>query len=301
MITRLKELLAHFYFGLFWLCLCVQAVYAQTDADYPPVPNPGIDTKIYKFGELNEGEYGSGAGTDKHPNGYGLNINLNDVANSPSNSTTETGCNVLYKFSYEIYDIDFDEEVRVYLNNVYLAYIKTTGEAKSVRRKIEFCGSLLKPGNNLFEFRVQGSNRVWSVKDILLKYRNINSINYNSDFNSALAFGNGFGTDKHPNYLVVNFNAEQDKSQVVSVRGWDIDQIQELSVYFNDDFIGRLTLGCNQCLGDIDRFELSDELMLPGKNQLLFVQRNKIEQWGLTDLIFRPKSNITAVINLLLL
>ena len=138
-ITVMKKYIKQFCHGLMYLIGCLQIVHAQTD--YLPVPNSSIDSQVYGFAQLNEDEFGNGFGTDSHPSGYGLNINLNDVANSPGD-TTQTGCDDLYKLSYKIYDIDYDGEVRIYINNVYVAYILANGEQLTSSRKIEFCGSL---------------------------------------------------------------------------------------------------------------------------------------------------------------
>ena len=302
--TNIFKIMKKYVFAVFYLCLAwagafISMAYAQVV--YPPVPNSGIDNQVYGFAQLNGGEFGNGAGSNQNPNGYALNVNLNDVANSPSITTTDTECNALYKLSYEVYDIDYDGEVRVYLNNVYLAFITATGEALTARRKIEFCGSLLRAGNNLIEFRVENSSRVWSVKDIMLKYMVIDAVNLNENSNSSLAYGNGFGTNNHPNYLVVNFDNTQDGNQVLSVRGWDTDLPDEVSVYLNDNLMGRLTQDCNLCVGDVDQFELSSDLFLSGSNQLLFLQRNSNEQWGVTGIVLRPKSTIAPIIDLLLL
>lgn len=286
---------------LFFLAGSLQLVQAQTN--YSPVPVSSIDSTVYSFAAINEDEFGKGYGSDQHPNGYGINIKVNNVANSPGEITelSQDGCVDIYKLSYKVYDIDYDGEVRVYINNVYVAYVLATGDLTSKSRKIEFCGSLLSPGNNLIEFRVENSNRVWGVKDILLKYKIINSVNIDFNTNSSLAYGNGFGTNQHLNHIVMNFDGTQNRSYLISITGWDIDQSNEISMYFNDNFIGFLDAGCNQCLSSSTNIDLEGSLVLDGRNQLVFIQRSTNEQWGITDFKLNLKSNITPVINLLLL
>lgn len=299
----MKKFIALIVYSFFLLFGCLQFVQAQTQTDYTPVPILSIDRTVYSFATINENEFGKGYGSDLHPNGYGININVKDVANSPGQVTeqTQAGCVDIYKLSYDIYDIDYDGEVRVYINNVYVAYVQETGDLQVKSRKIEFCGSLLSPGNNLIEFRVENSNRVWGVKDILLKYKIINSVNIDANTNPSLAYGNGFGSNQHPNHIVMNFVETQNRPYLVSVTGWDIDQTNEISVYFNDNFIGFLNFGCNQCLSSTTNFNIDGGLFLSGINQLVFIQRISNEQWGITDLTLNLKSNITPILNLLLL
>ena len=158
----------------------------------------------------------------------------------------------------------------------------------------------LKQGNNLIEFRVENNNRVWGVKDVLLKYKIINSVNINYNSNADLAYGNGYGTNLHSTHIVLNFDETQNRSQFILVSGWDIEQAREISVYFNDDFIGFLTQGCDRCLSETDIFELDGASMLNGRNQLVFIQQTLNEQWGITNLSLRPKINPSASVNLLL-
>ena len=286
-----------FSVGIFLFLLLTHSARAQTD--YPRVPTASIDSIVYAFGQLNEGQFGNNFGSDNHPNGYGVNIFVNDVANSPGN-TSLTPCNRVYKLSYKVFDIDFDEEVRIYINNVYTAFITATGNGQLRDRKIEFCGSVLRRGNNLIEFRVEDSTRIWGVEDILLQYIVVNSINLDLDTAITTQYGNGFGTDIHPNLLIANFDRTDTSALKFSITGWDIESNNEVAVYFNDTFIGFLDAGCNQCENLGDTFILDPGSIRVGRNQLAFIQRNANEQWGLTDILLQANSTIVPIINLLL-
>ena len=294
---------------------------------YPPVPQ--LDMTEYLFGEINTGAYGKGFGSDVHTRGYAVNVILDEVANTTISSglaakmnnagmsevnlpaQASISCGSMYQLKLQAYDIDFDGEIHLAINGRLVQGLKKTGDKMLKTQTIEFCGSRLKVGKNLIEFRKQQNLSPWGVKNIVLEFLDRGSINLTVGRRNSGSYGYGFGSNQHRSQLVASFTKpNNNKDLIFTVTGWDIDRADETRVYLNDKLLGFLSKKCSSCFNDGDKFIIESKQFKAGKNQMTFIQRSpdstwngfQDEKWGVTDLLIREKGgNIVPILQLLLL
>ncbi len=98
------------------------------------------------------------------------------------------------------------------------------------------------------------------------------------------AYGNGYGSNLHPNELVSSFDGTSD-FLVLSVTGYDIDAADEIAVELNGAHIGYLSSGPNNGLNSGDTFEIPAAAQLPSaRNEIVFRQTTPGFIWGVTGL-----------------
>ena len=284
---------------------------------YPQVPM--IDVRPFYFGELNDGRYGFGFGGSVHRDGYGFNIYMQEVANATISNRlakqrqgqnlsesallakASTSCGSKYQIKFNLYDSDYKGEVKAYLNNKFLVDLDASGNNQLKSHRIEFCGSLLKVGANLIEFRRINNNDTWGVSDIVLEFEDRGSINLTIGTKDTSGYGYGFGSNRHRSQLTANFaKPNNDNDLKFSVTGWDIDRSDETRVYLNELLLGFLSKKCSSCFNDGDEFLIESDRLKTGNNQITFIQRTpdttwngfQNEKWGVTDLLIKEKAPV---------
>ncbi len=294
---------------------------------FPPVPK--IDVREFGYGQTNVGSYGVGFGGGGYNQGYGFNVVLAEVANTTISSglaakmtvfkisesqllaQAATSCGSMYQVKYQAYDIDTSSEVALYINNIRIKFLALTGNNTLRSRKVEFCGSRLRRGKNLIEFRKSNNNEAWGVRNIVLEFVDRGSINLTVGTRNTGSYGYGFGSNRHRSQLVANFtNPNNGNDLTFSVTGWDIDRADETRIYLNDRILGFLSTNCSSCFNGGDTFEIPSDKLKSGTNQLTFIQRSpdatwngfQDEKWGVTDLLIKEKGgDIVPMLQLLLL
>ena len=100
----------------------------------------------------------------------------------------------------------------------------------------------------------------------------------------AGSYGNNFGTNQHPTFLVATFPGDGASTYYLQVTGYDIDRADEISVHVNGTQIGFFSKGPNNGLNAGDVFTLSPGLLVAGENRLEFRERTSGWVWGVTNL-----------------
>ena len=244
-------------------------------------PNPGwiwgvtaitVDTLSLEptltLGVTDNAQYGNGFGSDAHPQLLRAHFNAATVSNL---ELTVTG-----------YDIDFDDELAVYLNNTFIGHLSegpNNGLNSGDRFTLPSAAVVL--GDNVLEFRQPNPGWIWGVTAITVDTLSLEPTLTLGVTDNA-QYGNGFGSDAHPQLLRAHFNAATVSDLELTVTGYDIDFDDELAVYLNNTFISHLSEGPNNGLNSGDRFTLPSAAVVLGDNVLEFRQPNPGWIWGVT-------------------
>jgi hypothetical protein len=103
------------------------------------------------------------------------------------------------------------------------------------------------------------------------------------------AFGHNYGSDMHETGLTATFEGTS-MDLVLSVTGYDIDYMDEISVYLNDQLLGHLSYGPNNSLNSGDSFAIPADKQQTGENRIKFVQKTAGWTWGVTNLLVAESS-----------
>lgn len=101
------------------------------------------------------------------------------------------------------------------------------------------------------------------------------------------AYGHNYGSDSNPTALVVIWQSTGGDVSL-HVTGYDIDWPDEVSVELNGALIGYLSVGPDNGLNSGDVFSISASNQLPGRNEVVFRQREIGWTWGVTNLLLTP-------------
>ena len=223
------------------------------------------------IGQLDSTQYGNGWGTDQHPMALVATFN---ASGSESLSLSVDG-----------YDIDFADEVSVWLNGNLIGYLsKGANNGLNGGDMINLPTSALVSGSNTLEFRQRTEGYIWGVTNLLIDSTQ-SGLQLTLGQLETGQYGNGWGTDQHPVLLSVTFNVTGTENLALSVDGYDIDDASEVSVWLNGIFIGYLSTGPNNQLNAGDTFSLPASALVAGSNLVEFRERTEGYIWGVTNLL----------------
>jgi len=100
-------------------------------------------------------------------------------------------------------------------------------------------------------------------------------------------YGHNYGASQHPTELYATFMGTG-TDLVLGVTGYDIDFVDELAVYLNDELLGHLTVGPNNGINAGDTFAIPADAQQAGVNLLRFEVKTAGWTWGVTDLLIAP-------------
>ena len=102
-------------------------------------------------------------------------------------------------------------------------------------------------------------------------------------------YGYNYGSNLHATELTATFKGTS-VDLLFSVRGYDIDYVDEIAVYLNDNLLGYLSKGPNNGLNAGDSFAIPAGAQIPGENRIQFVQKTAGWAWGVTNLLLAEGS-----------
>lgn len=146
-------------------------------------------------------------------------------------------------------------------------------------------------GTNTITFTPLTPGGTWGVREVTTSY--IEAVDIAVGTQGSQQYGY-LETPSRFTGLRLDFKAATIfENYTLSVRGWDIDSADETQVYLNGLSLGFLSAGPNNDFNDGDLFILSKNDIVPGGNQIEFVQRIpgtgwegiEFEQWAVSDLI----------------
>ncbi|MBL4672071.1 MAG: hypothetical protein JKX81_07390 [Arenicella sp.] len=147
-------------------------------------------------------------------------------------------------------------------------------------------------GSNTFQFRPSdtGTNSVWGIRGISIEY--IDPVTLSVGSNNATRYGYNHNPKRYTG-LRANFSlASVQNDYLFAAQGWGIDRDDEAQVFINGVPLGFLSVGSSAGLSQIQYFVITRPFLLPGVNQIEFVQRQpdsgwqgaSFEQWGVEDM-----------------
>ena len=198
---------------------------------------------------------------------YGTNLHESEL------TATFEGVPVDLVFSVTGYDIDYSDEVAVYLNGTPLGYLSKgpdNGLNKGDIFSIPATAQL--SGENRIRFVQKTAGFTWGVTNILLtEYIGPPEVNLTVGDTDTGEYGYNYGSSEHETELKVTFEGTLE-DLVFSVTGYDIDYSDEVAVYLNSNLLGYLSKGPNNGLNTGDRFPI------PASNQLTEIGRATLRE-----------------------
>ncbi len=120
------------------------------------------------------------------------------------------------------------------------------------------------------------------------------TIVFNIGTTDSNSYGNGFGSDEHPDSLNGAFHVGNREDLVLSVEGFDIDASDEIGVYINGKLVGHLSPGGNGTLTETQRFTIPYYWLTTGYNFLEFKVDGGDSIWGVTNIAVRKYTDPTG-------
>ena len=222
------------------------------------------------------------------PGSYGHNYGSNEHETVLAATFTGDGTSTYY-FQATGYDIDYDDEVSVYLNDSPIGFL-TEGPDNALNAGDLFTlpPTLSVVGPNTLEFRQRTVGWTWGVTSLaVLSAPPAGSapvIALTVDVVDPGSYGHNYGTDEHETVLVATFTGDGTSTYYLQVTGYDSDHTAEISVHLNGSQIGVLTKGPNNGLNNGDLFTLAPHLLVAGQNTVEFRQSEPGWTWGVTNL-----------------
>lgn len=187
------------------------------------------------------------------------------------------------------FDIDRKQEVRVHFNG------KLLGALSSTRNNRHNAGDIFwlpKPGirtGRLNEVTVEhrAENDVWGVDRISLSTLKIgNRVRLRPGVVSKTSRGWQYGRTRHRDGLELAF-ARRNKNLKLYLNGYDIDRSDELTVFVNGKYVGRLSKGRSNRLTGKNSFTIRKSDQIAGTNSIMLLQKYSGEKWGVSNLLLR--------------
>ena len=186
------------------------------------------------------------------------------------------------------YDVDRSDEVSVWLNGVELGYLSkgpnnefNGGDSFTILAATQLATNTLE----VRQSRVSGWK--WGVTDILISEQG--SL---SDYDYSLVLGSEetgeygwqWGSHAHKDVVVGEFSGTSSDITLTMI-GYDVDSVNEVSVWLNGTQLGYLSIGQN------NGFNGGDSFTIPAATQLatntLEVRQSRVSgwKWGVTDIL----------------
>jgi hypothetical protein len=221
--------------------------------------------------------------TDTEQYGYNYGSNQNEI----ELTVGFQGTTLDLVFSVTGYDIDYSDEIAVYLNDNPVGYLKK-GPNNGLNAGDSFLIPVSDqlPGENRIKFVQKTPGFMWGVTNLLVAEDTLPppDVTLTLGVMDTGQYGHNYGTNQNSTELTVGFQGTS-VDLVFSVTGYDIDFIDELAVYLNDNLLGYLSKGPNNGLNSGDSFPIPASDQLTGENRIRFVLKTAGWTWGVTNLL----------------
>ncbi len=178
------------------------------------------------------------------------------------------------------YDVDFTDEVCLYLNDQKLSCLnKTPNNAHGTAQTITIPAALQQSAANILDIRQKVSGYIWGVTQIGLFDAEF-ALTLNQESNSQ--YGWQYGTSQHKDNIIFQFDSN-DQDRYLHITGYDVDFTDEVCLFLNGQNIGCLDKTPNNSLGLAQVFTLPAGLQNNGVNILDIRQKVSGYIWGITN------------------
>ena len=233
------------------------------------------------LGQTDTNQYGSEEDPER-PSGLRASFELDN-----------TDYNVLFEVTG--WDIDFPDEVTVYINGIDYGYLSLgTFNQYSAVDVFAFAKEDLISGTNMIELvQRDGVNR-WGVTSLKVTQATPSTVTLTLGTKDTTMYGRNYGTNESFYQLDARFTPLSDHDHKLSWRAFDIDQSGDVEVYLNDTLIKNVDTTVNDSLGSTESVTLAWRLFQAGQNTLSFkVSGNAFDEtWGVTDLLVKTSTVI---------
>jgi hypothetical protein len=261
------------------------AVLSAPPAGGSPVVNLTLD-------ELDTGAYGHQYGSDEHETKL--------TATFPGDGVGT------YYLQVTGYDIDYADEISVYFNGSPIGFLsKGPNNNLNAGDTFTLALPLVLAGPNTIEFRQRTPGWKWGVTHLgvlSMPPGGGDVVSLTVDMVDPGAYGYNYGSNEHETSLTATFLGDGTSSYYLEVRGYDIDEDDEIAVRLNGIPIGFLSKGPNNGLNSGDVFTLLPPFVVAGQNTIEFRQGTPGWKWGVTGLavLGSPPAGTPPVIHLTL-
>jgi Fe-S cluster assembly iron-binding protein IscA len=266
----------------------VQVTDADNERDSRPLsvavvgPSGTIEIAL-EGGVTDTGQYGYNYGSDLHETQL---------------IATFEGTTTNLVLSVTGYDIDYADEVAVYLNGVLLGYL-SQGVNGGVNGGDSFCipAADQVSGENRIRFVQKTAGWAWGVSNLLVVEETGSTcppeVALTVGVMDTGQYGYKYGSRQHEKWLIATFEGTT-TDLVLSVRGWDIDYSDEVAVYLNGVLLDYLSPGVDGGLNGGDSFSIPAVDQLSGENRIRFVQKTAGWAWGVTNLLVAEDTGVSG-------
>lgn len=200
-------------------------------------------------------------------------------------------------FAITGWDMDFPEEVAIYLNGIAYGHLKQgSSNQNNAGDLFVFTKADLNIGGNVIELVQKDGVDAWGVSNLLITQDAPGTSTLLLGTKDTTMYGRNYGTNENFFQLDAQFTPRNDHDHKISWRAFDVEQSGDVSVYLNNIFIKNVSPTANASLGSTETITIAWRLFLSGVNTLSFrVSANPFDDtWGVTDLLV----NNSSVINL---
>lgn len=187
------------------------------------------------------------------------------------------------------FDIDTDDEATIWLNNTQIGALRRGKNLKlagATRLPILLSDQIA--GTNRLEVRQRKVGNAYGVTNATLQPLVGPVVTLTSGEKDRARYGYRYaGNSSHPGVLRGEF-ARIDADAKLSVRGFDIDDSAEVSVFLNGDLLGNLATTPNR--GERSSKWVISQSIQQDTNVVEFRQNTPGERWGVRNLFIRPNN-----------
>ncbi len=196
------------------------------------------------------------------------------------------------ELSLTTFDVDFDDELQVFLNGTSLGYLDKTPNKDIGNDTLLLSSAALIAGENELTIQNENPDWMWGVNELRVDELQVTDANADTfDFTLEVgsapsgAFGNKYGnqTDADGKITGVFSLADASKDLELSLTTFDVDTADELQVFLNGTSLGYLGTTANNGLGN-DTLLLSSAALITGENELTIQNKNTSWIWGVNEL-----------------
>ena len=219
--------------------------------------------------EVNNNSYGfSYAGVNSNPSEAAFNFD-------------HTGGDLT--LSLTAYDIDSANENQIFVNGVSVGFLNPTGNNSSGNTTLVIPASALVTGSNTIVFQQLGSGWRWGIADIALSSGANHPVLVAGQLHNGIYGFHHLGVTSNPSSASFNF-AGIGTSMHLVLSGFDIDSVNENSVYLNGVLLGNLEPTGDNATG-FTSLDIPASAQVVGTNTLRFEQLGPGWIWGIKDIL----------------
>ncbi|MCZ4351768.1 hypothetical protein O4H61_04510, partial [Roseovarius aestuarii] len=182
------------------------------------------------------------------------------------------------------YDIDFSDEVEVFLNGESLGYLGKTGNNGTDTFQFDLSAADQIVGDNVIELRNSDPLYNWGVTNVSITPGKVVDFNLASGVTETGSYGRGFnGTNDSDGVIRAGFSGTGD-DLILSFTGYDVDFTDEVELLLNGKSLGYLGTTANNGT-DTYQFTLAAADQIVGDNVIELHNSDPLYNWGVTDIL----------------